>query len=64
MRYIHPLECLWILDNLPIDEEKAGGNRNVVLQKDAENSRDGEQPGCIKENDNKKYIYTQNQKED
>lgn len=51
-----PLIWHWMLDNLPVDEEKPGGHRNVVLRKDSENSMDGSsnQQVSIKENGNLK----------
>lgn len=48
-----------MLNNLPTDDEKTGGNKNVVLQKAAENYRQVND----EEDDKEKHTYTQNQKE-
>lgn len=48
-----------MLDNLPTDEEVTRGN--LVLQTDTENSMEKRRVS-LKENDNKKRTYTQNQK--
>lgn len=45
--------------------KKTGGDRNVAPQKDSGNSVDraSTHRGSLKEEDNKKSIYTQNQKD-
>lgn len=47
-------------------EQKTRGNRNVVLQKDAENSMNGvcKQRRSLKENGNKKNTYNQKETDD
>lgn len=47
-----------MLENFPKDEEKTRSSRNVVLQKDTENSMDGvsKQHKSFKENGNRKNI--------
>lgn len=52
-----------MLDNLPADEEKSGGCRNGVLSKDTKTylKEATKQQKILKENYNRKNIYTQNQ---
>lgn len=52
-----------MLDNFPGDEDKTRRSRNVVLQKDTENSMDWaiKQQGSRKVNDHCKKTYTQDQ---
>lgn len=54
-----------MLDTHPTEEEKAGGNRNIVLEKNNENSMGeaSKQRWSLKENGPKNTTYAHNQEE-
>lgn len=62
---IQPTKWLWILNNVPADEEKSKGNLIFVLQTDTENpnGRASHNRGSLQKMTKKKNTYIQNQEE-